>query len=409
MDRFGRWIFGVGVAGVAVYALLSYNEWPGQWQWTIDAATGTTVLTGPLVGALAAGLQLSSSSIEDLVRPSPRSWLVPYRAASQAWAVGSVVYIATCLGVMLVTLRYPHGGSFDWWALAMGFIVLAVCAFAGVAITYWLPNRVTVLAAAPLIFLLGTYGPRPLPGILRHGPSTGTLAGLRIDPDVFAAHACAGLSLALCLAVTVLPWRQRGSQLRRAVSAVLAVGLFVGGSVGVGIVGNERWKPSGERPIVCVDGYPTVCVSPSSKRYLHVTASAIQEQARILVSTGINIPGVYDEELPRVGDPGHGTFILQRAEELSPRDAVAMLTRPSPCPAWSDPEGPPPSAAFDAEYLLVEWAVAKQGEEPFGSGPDMDRWLGQVPSAETDAWARRTFAQLRACDLDEIGMPWDGN
>ena len=132
MNRTTGGIFLLPVLGTAVYAMLAFGaDWRGSWDATTDAATGSTVLTGPLTAAFAAHVALAQSRMADLSSSTARGILVPYRSAFQAWAWSSVVYVLTAAGGFVVTAAIPHGGPFAWWAPLIGFCVLGACALAG--------------------------------------------------------------------------------------------------------------------------------------------------------------------------------------------------------------------------------------------------------------------------------------
>lgn len=410
IDRTGRILGAGGLAAVAAFALWTYREWPGQWPWTVDAVNGSTVLTGPLVGGLAAALQLNAHRLAAVARASPRGWLVPLRSAVDAWLVATLVLLGTGLVAAIVTLAGPHGGPVEWWALSVGVLTLAVCALSGSVATWWVPQRVMVLAVPVLVFLVGAYAPHPVPDLLRHGPSTGSLAGLVWAPGVLAGRVLALLALAACLVVAVLPWRERRGRregLARVGAAVAAAAVLGAALVHLDRVGSYPWTASDEEASHCRGSAPAVCLSGSSVRHLVSTERALRGPATLLAQAGVALPSRFVEDLPyRPVAPGHGVLRPVRTEATSVRDGAALLTRPAPCPQWSDPAGPPDEEVFEAEQVLVEWMVFRAGGRPEPLDPAMQAWLDQIGSEQTRAWVVRTYAALRSCALDTVAVPW---
>ncbi|KRB78182.1 hypothetical protein ASE01_08500 [Nocardioides sp. Root190] len=413
IDRTGRVLGAAGLAVVAAFALWTYREWPGQWSWTVDAVNGSTVLTGPLVGGLAAAFQLNAHRVAAVAQVSPRGWLVPVRSATDAWLVGSVVLLGTGLVAAIVTLAGPHGGPLEWWALSAGISTLAVCALAGALATWWAPQRVVVLAVPVLVFLVGAYAPHPVADLLRHGPSTGSLAGLVWEPGVLVGRVLALVALSGCLVVAMLPWREgrdrrrgRGRRLRLAAAIAAAIAL-AGALVNLDRVGSYPWTMSDESPSRCRGTAPAVCLSGSSVRHLERTEQALRAPATALADAGVRLPPRFDEELPyRPRSPGRGLLQPLTIDRPSVRDGASLLTRPEACPQWSDPAGPPADVVFEAEQVLVEWMVFRAGGRPEAFDPPMQAWLDQIGSEDTRAWVVRTYAALRSCAFDTITVPW---
>lgn len=407
MDRGGRILSGAGIALVAAFALWSYREWPGQWPWTVDAVNGSTVLTGPLTAALAAAVQLTASRLAPVADASPRGWLVPVRSAGIAAATGLAVLTATAVVAAAVTAAGPHGGPLEWWSLSVGVLTLGMCALAGSLAAYWIPQRVVVPAVGVVLFLLGAFGPVLLRDLLRHGPSTGSLAGLVWDPDVLVGRLLGLVAVSACLVVAMLPWRQARGRGLRVVLAVAVGAALVGALACLDRAGSYRWTASDETPSRCAGSAPAVCLSASSVRRLSVTHEAVRRPAALLARAGVELPPVFDEELPyRPGDPEHGTLQPVTVERPSLREGAALLTRPSPCPQWSDPAGPPAPVVFEAEQVLVEWMVARGGGRPVAHSPAMKDWLATIGSESATAWVVRTYRSLRTCSFEAVTLPW---
>ena len=408
-DRVGTWFTALGLAAVTAFALVSYRDWPGQWPWTIDGVNGATVLTGPLTGAIASALQLNANRVIAITAITRRGWLVPMRSAWTASLTAATVFAASVLVTSAVTLVGPHGGPIEWWALGVGLLTLTVCALGGSVAAFWVPQRLTVVAVPVAIFLLGTFAPGVVPELLRHGPSTGSLAGLKWASDVLIGRVFALVAVGGLLVVAMLPWRRTEGRWRRLMAGFVAVCLCAIALVRLDSVSSSRLVVSDERPSRCTGSAPAVCVSGSSIRLLKPTAEAIREPAAHLAHAGVDLPPVFEELMPsRRGDGAHGMLEIGRTAQPGSRHGAGLLMTPAPCPQWFDRSKPPAGVVFEAQGLLVEWVVAQQGEPIQPTSTEMRRWLTDVDSKAATAWVVATYASLRACRFEQITMPWAG-
>ncbi len=411
MDRRLRWLLAVPMLVVSGYALFADADWIGGWAATVDRVTGTTVLTGPLLAATSAGIQLGAGRVRPISDTTVRGWLVPLRSSLHAWLLGTTVYVVTIAVAVGFTASVPHGGPAQWWALLAGVLVLALASLAGALCAQLLPSPVTVVAAGPALFLVGAFGPPPLPEALRFGP-TGSMTGLRFDPAVYLSRFAAVTAICLCLAAAMAAGRRRprgsGRWLGVAVAAILAVASGVAVHVtGTGI-GDNRLEASGERATRCAGTTPEICVAPSHLRYLKATRRSAAAAAGVLAGAGVTLPARYEEAVAYAEvSEGSGSFYLRVDHpRLTFRESVLLLTRPADCPEWSSAAGPP-YAAWDAEQLIVEWAAAAHGEAPTAFNREMDAWLPHIDDRATRDWVVDTFALLRSCQFDRIGFPWE--
>lgn len=408
MSRRSGVVFLVPLLGVLVYVVLSFQDrtW-GQWLWAVDLMTGITVLTGPVVAACAAHLGWTQAQLDALVGTTPRAGWVPLRCAFQAWSWGFVGYALSAVAILLLTWLRPHGGPFPLWAAAIGLPVLGVCALFGALAVRVLPYRLTVLAVAPAVFLAGAFGPDPYDDLLRHGPSTGSLAGLTYDPTVwglqFAGLLAAAGTLVGATVVVTRTTRTLGSLLL----PVVAVALSLSGLVACGIAlddpGMRRLVVSDERPTVCRGSAPTVCVAPSSTYGLTSTARLLRGALRQLSAVGVRPPDRYEEALPGYRPPP--TVGVVDVEPDDPRAAARSAATPAGCPQWSDPRQAPEKALM-ARELIGLWIRAREGEKVVSWTPKGDAWLRRGADPEVAAWIRTTYRQLRSCDFAKIRMPW---
>ncbi len=407
MSRRSGAIFLVPLLGIAAYVLLSFRdgEW-GQWPWVIDLLTGSTVLTGPVVAACAAHLVVGQARLLELTGTTARGWLIPFRCAVQAWQWGVVAYLLTGVIVLAVCLLGTHGGPFSLWVAAIGPAVLAVSALAGALAARLWSDRLIVVVIGPLLFLVGALGTAQVSDLLRYGPSTGSLAGLELDPISWWVQVARLGAVAVLLAAGL--WCREEVRVRSLVALGLAGLLVLGLSVGLEEVERDhrRLRPSAERPTVCTDGSPRFCVAPSSRRSWGGEAAALGRAAAILRSAGVDLPARYEESLPGYRPPQDVGF-LDVGSVPDPLQAAAHhLTRPATCPAWFGDSAPPPEETFQAQELLRQWIIAQSGHRVSGWSPASDRWLESPDSPEAVAWVRGTFTLLRSCALDDVRLPY---
>lgn len=412
MDRRQRWALTVPVLVVSGYALFADTTWIGGWAATVDRVTGSTVLTGPVLASVAAGLQLSLVRLRPISDTTARGWRVPHRCALHAWTSGMVAYLATLAVAIGCTASVPHGGPAQWWTSAAGVLVLALAALFGTLVAHLLPSPVAVLAAGPALFLIGAFGPAPLPALLRFGP-TGSMTGSQIVPSVYLTRFAALAAICLALAVAAA-WRERPRR-----PGVVAAGGVAGVAVLLGAggvfstttgIGDSRLEASGERPTACAGEDPTVCVMPSHRRYLDAVRRSVDEAAPVLSEAGVALPERYEERFGTLDlSEGSGSFSIDphQTDERTFRDSVRLLVRPADCPQWSSEQGPP-FAAWDAEQLVAEWAVARHGDRPEAFNQEMDAWLPHIDDPATTRWVVQTFELLKSCRFGQIAMPWEG-
>jgi hypothetical protein len=410
VNRFTGTIFVPPLIATALFVLGSYGaQWIGEWNWTIDAITGTTVLTGPLTAAMGAHLALGQRRLAPLSDSAPNGWQVPYRVALQAWLLSSAVYVGVGLCALVATTLSAHGGPFTWWALLIGFPVLGVGAGIGVAAGHWWPYRITVLLVAPLMFLFGAFGPYPAADLLRHGPESGSLAGLAFDPTVWWAQTAALVATIGCLGVAVLPWRGRDSGPRLILAAggcliTLLVTLWLADHAG-----TERFVASNERPTACKGTQPEVCLAPSNRTNLEATATGMATATAVLAAAGIDVPVTYEQLLPGYQPPlnvGMITRLLGPDDADDLRAAAGNLLIPSACPAWTDSNKPPPGPVFDAQTLITEWMVMQDGGTPSPFSAESQKWLRAEQGKGSNGWVTTTFTALSDCELDAVKLPW---
>lgn len=394
----------------AIAALSHGAEWRGEWNWTLDYAVGGVILTGPFLAGVAAWGAMRERERRDLNDSTVRGWLVPARVAGGVVVVGLLGWVIGLAAMLVATAAVPHGGPVTPWVVLAVPCLLACYAALGAAVGHLLPHRAVVVLVPVVVFALGAFSLGGLgPNVLRIGLTSGTLAGLTWDPVVLAAKAAvlvgvAGVLLAAVAARRI--WRRW-----YVAGAVAAAGaLLVGGYVVLDRHGSYGFVYSGERATACAPTRPRVCVPPSNRRALVPASRALARAAVPLDKIGVAFADTYVSEAPGVpGRKEDGQFSLgPQANRTSFSDlwAAQELTRfAAPCRAWAQGA---PQKAYDASNAIALWVLRQQGEDGAAFLAETDDWLRTASAADQARWIVRTFAQLRACELGAIVLPWQG-
>jgi hypothetical protein len=398
-------VFLLPLAVLNVYVLrMSGAPWRGQWMWTIDTVTGSTVLTAPLAAAFAAWIALGQARVRELTGSTLRGPRVPLRAATQAWCWCAGAYLLAACGAALVTAISTPGGPAPYWALAIGLVVLAVGALVGVlAIQVW-PHPMATVLVGPALFVVGTFGPHPYATLLRQGPTTGSLAGIEYDSVFWTAQVLMLLGVCFALASAVLAWTRRSWLVG---SAVAVISVLVLGTA-LQATDHRRLHASDERATACTGTSPVICLAPSDRRALRATAAAMEVELDELRSVGAVLPRRYEELLPGQVPPVTAGMIspVEGSKDLRRQIGLQNVATPAACPAWTDPSGPPPDGAFDGRDLIVDWLLVRTGGSGRASSREAALWLSHATDEDVVRWVRTTFDQLRTCDLDRMALPW---
>ncbi|WP_182378291.1 hypothetical protein [Nocardioides sp. WS12] len=409
MNRYTGGIFVAPLLGTALFVLVSFDaQWRGEWNWTVDTVTGSTVLTAPLAGSVGAYIAATQRRLDPLIAPSVRGWLVPVLSGFRAWLLALGVYAITCVTALTMTFLANHGGPLSLWALLIGPAVLAFCCMAGAALGWWWPHRLAAVFAAPALFLVGAFGPGPVADLLRQGPVTGSLAGLKYDARVWCLQVCALTAATVLIACALVPRRRSRKTLAKAAGAAVVSGsIFIGACLGLMTENAERFAASSEKPTSCM-GAPQACLAPSNVRFLEDVSQALSTASEVLQGAGVNMPERYEQLLAGY-QPPETSGLLTNVDD-SPfsdlRRGAILVARPAACAAWTDPSEPPPDEAFQAQELLTEWIVGSGGEETYPWSAESEEWLSRPHRTDRTAWVVRTFSQLRRCQLSEVAMPW---
>lgn len=116
MSRAERAISILTLLAVALFTLYDRGgEWRGEWDWSIAYAMGTTVLTGPVVAAIAAWLGWNRHGLRAATDSAPRGWLVALRHGAAAWFLGLTALVGATAVAIGATLLVPHGGRSTRW------------------------------------------------------------------------------------------------------------------------------------------------------------------------------------------------------------------------------------------------------------------------------------------------------
>lgn len=400
----------VPIALTTAYALWAFeHRWIGEWNWTIDSVTGSTVLTGPLVAAVAAWLAMDGARLAPLTSATPRAGAIPWRQAAQVWGVGTGCYVAAATLALLTTAVSVHGGPAELWALLIGPAVLAACVLVGTTAGSLAPYRVTAGLTGVGVFVLGAFGPRPLAGLLRHGPTTGSLAGLRYDPAGWVAQLVALVGIAVLLAGALPLLVGRRARPAPVALVVLGVVLAAGGLAGTGRTTGDRFLVSSERPVACRGEHPTVCLAPSNRVLLERAADGLHQGVRMMRAKGLEPPARYEQLLPGYQPPVSAGLLVRLPQYGASTDRSwiwAGLLRPAACAFWTDPDRPPPDAVFEAQALLEAWIVKGERAAETAWSAEARTWLAGAGTQEARTWARTTYDALRSCEVAAVVLPY---
>ncbi len=405
-------IISVPLIATTAYALWAFDHrWIGQWAWTIDSITGSTVLTGPLVAALTAWALMEASRLKPITSSTSRVREIPWRLALEVWVVAVAVYVVAAVVALAITAFADHGGPFQVWVLAIGPAVLAVCALVGAVAGHLAPYRLTSILIGAGVFFFGAFAASPFADLLRHGPSSGSLGGLQFDSGVWLLQflALIGIAVALIGLLPMLAGQRRGAVLPVIVAAgvVLAVGAAI--AVGNGGSSDRRFEASGEGPTACAGDAPEVCVAPSDKVLLKRTAEAMDQGAEKMRAKGLNPPARYEYTLPGREASKDAGVLIRLAPYGSSNDKSWIWTNlltPAGCEFWTDSSQAPSDQVFEAQALLEAWIVKGVDASKTAWSDQARAWLATSNEPAAKSWAVSTFKALENCTPDAIKLPY---
>lgn len=385
------------VLAASLYALLFNQNWVGEWNWTVDAAIGSTTLAAPVVAATGAFVGLSLRRRSSLLVPSARWRLVVIRGVAGVWAIGVLAFVITAAVALTMTGLATHGGPLTGWALLLGPAILLVASSVGTAVGYLVPHRGVAVLVAPLYFAVGALIPVSIQVLLRQGPVTGSLAGLDYAVSTAVAVFVGAVAIAGLCVLSLSSTSRRDVLVGSGCAALLiSAGLISMENSG------ERFEASPEQPTTCeTQSGLTVCVAPSNSAKLAALTESVSRAALGLRSAGAEVPSQFDALVPYTeADPQRGMLPNVSATDPSHR----LVLYPAPCAEWLDPAQPPPMAVYEAQQLMVDVMAAEEGR---GSEipSRFEAWLKTTSPDERRSWLTRSYAQLKSCDLNSIRLP----
>lgn len=421
--RSSTFVFVPALVVVQVFILLQRGTpWRGEWDWTVDWAGGATVLTAPLLAGCAAFelLRWRSEPTWSLLRSTPRGPFVGWIVGGAVLLIGATVHVVVTVAALVATVAAGAGAGLDALpALLMPLLVLAVGVAAGVGVATLWPSLLAVPLAAALVFGLTAFaGELPIPlvrsasDVLTVGGSTGSLVGLTWDSGQQAAAATVLVGIIVLLAALVHARDSARVRPGAQVAVVLSAALLVGAAAVAEKAPTSRLVPSsGPIRYVCAgDATTSVCLASETSRQLPWLAREVVEQSEPLVSIGVSLPKRHQQLVPYRQLPrGVAPVVLQpdsvnarRGDASSVADQIVM---PALCSA-DTAEVAPPQQVFAARAAIAAWVRVQNGlAEPADyDGEIYRKWLA-VPQADQRPWIVTTFAQLRACQYDDVRLP----
>lgn len=401
MPMFGLFVLFQVVGWGAISLDSDHREWVNSWKWGVDAIASSVILTGPIAAGVTAYLYstAAASSLPDLVATSPRRW--------QAWATMvlrvSALAVASVLMMLILWtfVALVWGLKFQPWQLIIvPYLCLVVVlhvlvgALCGILLRRaWAAPLAAVISFG--LFLAAVTGPAPQ--VFVTGGITGSMVGERYRAD--ATLTLVMMSLVLLLA---LAWLAASLLLRRGIlvsagALLVLIGCLAYVQERTPLDLEARLEPM-KVDLSCEGRDPVVCVADEVPRPLPAAAGRMHEMAQILSAVGVTVPERWEESSPRANpNPRVGALILSTAgSAVRDEDIAYSLAMPADCPGFTERE---PENSVMGRFHLGQWLLARDRPRT--------QWSPRAwySTAESETWVRRTYAQLRACDLDAIRRP----
>lgn len=391
--------------------------WRGEWAWTFDWVTGSSIILGPLYAGMAAYEAADGRPFDaGVARPTARRRTV----ATLAPLGGPTLMVlgSYLLGAGVATAIAAGTGPTDDVDPAMvvlGTLLLLVFGLSGAAVGQYLPRTAAGLAAW-LGGLAVTVGSAAIgiPHLFRIGASTGSLAGLGLWWPGVGAYALAYLVvLALVVLVAAQCWRTRTQRVRLwvlAAAALLALALVARDDHLYEPLSQPRWTCS--TPAAGAVTPVRACLLAGNATQLRAWHDGLVELTATLTSTGATPVMTYRQPVPGAAvAPGEAVLLPdpQQVNIAAPTlgQLAEAVARPADCPQFH--ADPPPIAALAAHHWLAEY-LAQRSHPALASDrdPEVLRWMTATAPVDQRAWARMAYAQLRSCSLGGLDRPADG-
>lgn len=399
----------VPMLALGLYALFSRGTpWRGEWAWTLDWATGSLFLLGPIMAGCAAydtaTWRKASRALLDATVRGPRARGLPMIGA---FVVGLAVYVVVVLVAVVSTVSAGARPEWDLRLLVLAGASAAAAVGIGGLLGWVWPTPFVAPVAVIVVFASGLAADgTPVPAIFRIGGTTGTLVGLTLGSRFFWSMTVLSLLVAAACVAWVVARGRRGRLVAVAVTVVLA-----GTGAAVAAEPPERLVTSSS-PLtyVCRGHEPSVCLAEQTQRLLVTLPTQLEVRAKALRSVGITPPSRFTQVVPGRTVPSGAPLYLEQvnAERLSPQEVDQAFATPSQCAADVGATAPP-QAVFEARQAVAEWLAVRTGRlSPRGlertSGLRDPSWLRRPVQAQAP-WLRATYAQLRACRFDLVRPP----
>lgn len=403
--RVGGLRFPVAFAALTVSCwiglLTSADGWWWSWRMAVDNAVGSVTIFGPVLAGLAASTYagLRQGALADLtvgsVRPV-RGWFGP---AVRLWAAA----VLALLGVLIVItvrarfLDVPTPPR-QFVIVPLGILVLAVHTMIGMVLGLRVSPR-----AAPVLAAFVSFGLFLL-AVSHLAPPSFVTGG--VTGAMFGAQYRIGSVVVLCLfavgsALVLVPWSgwtSRPVRVRWVASGAAAAALI--GLAQVSWPDVESRLETAQIRYRCGSADPEVCF-PEDRMSddFEQVSDQLRRLSQPLVDAGAVMPArwvmrVYPDSFdPAAGDLSYSNDLRGLPDD---DDLVQTLMRPALCTQYAP--GMEPQHVFDGRVGILYWVRFHNG---FGGVKDRP-WFH---SADGRAWVKKTYGQLRRCDLDAVYRP----
>ena len=389
------------------YTTAKPTYWLGEWGWTVNWATGLVILLAPSVAGVAAletarwrETERTLLGVDELPRHLVVTWLVVMVSAVAVFVLHGAVLIAVSAS------RHPTDTLQPSFAL-LGIGQLGIAVGVGMLLGRLLRPWVAVPLAVPVMYLLEIV-PKPafVPDVLVPGASTGSIAGLVVDPPALVAQFAFQVMLAVTVVAlcAVVGRRGRGRAVIAPVAAlsgavVAALACQVSGAVSDPYVARPAWT--------CAGSAPRVCLLRGNTAYLGEWASAMHGAAG---ASGVANLGVPDEfrQLPGRDEQtltGFGIIVgnggLLNVGPPSSVDVADSLSSPSNCHDHYLADSANRGAIV--RYWMSTWITHRISPDPElrRQDPALARWVAATPLADQDRFARSVYARMKDCTADD--------
>ncbi|MGO4258414.1 hypothetical protein [Marmoricola sp. RAF53] len=394
--------------------LVAGPPWSGSWKMALDQATGVVLLVGPGAAAIAAWTYARMTGAQwprqlAGVERGLRGWLSPVGCVLAVALAGLLLCVLAATTIASATGALASPGSLAM--LVQPVAALGCEVVLGAVFGTYVRDWIAVPLAAVTSFLLAVVSVDGiLPGLFRTGGVTGPLAGERFVLPTLYLQAAVLAAIGVALLTVLIRPATATSAVRHVLPVAAATTLAALGMTQLWSHGYTRYEaePGGPR-LACRGSAPQVCTSRDTTRPLGDLVAKLGKFSGPITAAGATLPERFVQDLPGRVPDRDGVVILVGSEPVSSTvstgSAVLALATPRGCPAFSAER--PPEQALQVRAVLADWIAVRNRLPGIAVDPASPegRWFS-TPAEEQQRWVARTYAQLRACDLTNLRLPF---